>query len=371
MAYRLNDRIKSAENAAREVLRNNFHANGEGLPRTAAWGYPEPYTRDLLISTPGVLASGDRKLIAKIRRVLETLGKNQSLHGLIPGLVDVPADLGSSDTTPLFLIGLEIYRNFVAEKDFLGRAEKKACDWLVYQSPIGNGIVAQLPTSDWRDEQWVFGYGLYVNCLVYLSLKLRRQIRSDGVKAFINHRLSIKGEPYYALYTYKMHKSKRFDLLGNSLAIISGVANGNRGRDIMQWTDDQCELLNRIGGLQGNLPPVLFPYIERGDDDWRKRYEKFNLPGEYHNGGIWPFTIGYYIVALIKLGLVSQAESQLTRLAGLVHKSVDPDLDYGFNEWYKAPTGEPKGQDWQTWSAAAFIYAAECLKRRKVLYFDV
>jgi len=33
-------------------------------------------------------------------------------------------------------------------------------------------MVSQLPTSDWRDEQWVMGFGLYVNTLVYAYLLL-------------------------------------------------------------------------------------------------------------------------------------------------------------------------------------------------------
>ncbi|MDZ4681994.1 MAG: hypothetical protein SGI94_16255 [Saprospiraceae bacterium] len=35
--------------------------------------------------------------------------------------------------------------------------------------------MAQQPTSDWRDEQWVLGYGLFVNTLVYCYLKLLGQ----------------------------------------------------------------------------------------------------------------------------------------------------------------------------------------------------
>ena len=40
-----------------------------------------------------------------------------------------------------------------------------------YQSPDDRVMVSQLPTSDWRDEQWVMGYGLYVNTLVYAYLR--------------------------------------------------------------------------------------------------------------------------------------------------------------------------------------------------------
>ncbi len=48
----------------------------------------------------------------------------------------------------------------------------QALTWMEYQSPDDRYLVAQQPTSDWRDEQWVIGYGLYVNTLVYSYLRL-------------------------------------------------------------------------------------------------------------------------------------------------------------------------------------------------------
>ena len=362
--------IERARQAAIKVLKNNFPEPEEGLPRTAAWGYPEPYTRDLLISSLGILASGDEDLIGSIRPILETLAENQSSHGQIPGLVDVPEDLGSSDTTPLFLLVLEIFRKYIRKSEFLEANAIQAATWLDYQSPFDNGLITQLPTSDWRDEQWIFGYGLYVNCLVHLYLKLKGGEKTEEIKKFINHRLSLKGKPYYAVYTYKIYTGKRFDLLGNSLAIIAGISTLDRGREIIEWVDEQCNKLNRDGELSGNLPPVLIPYMQPEDEDWRLRYEEFNMPGEYHNGGIWPFTIGFYIVALVKLDLVDRARRQLLSLAQMVMKSRRANLEYGFNEWYSAQTGEPRGQDWQTWSAAGFLYAAECLALGKVLFLD-
>jgi hypothetical protein len=47
------------------------------------------------------------------------------------------------------------------------------------------------------------------------------------------------------------------------------------------------------GELAVDLPPCLFPYILRHDPDWRPRYEQYNRPGEYHNGGVWPFVCGF------------------------------------------------------------------------------
>ena len=101
--------IEEAKKAAIEVLLHNAHGPYRGLPRTAGWGYPEPYTRDLMISIFGIAVSGNRKLLKSIRRVLETLSKNQTEHGHIPSLVHDRDDRGSSDYHSFVFAG---YRNF-------------------------------------------------------------------------------------------------------------------------------------------------------------------------------------------------------------------------------------------------------------------
>ncbi len=172
--------MKQAKKAALEVLLHNAHGSYHGLPRTAGWGYPEPYTRDLMFSIFGIAVSENKKLTESIRRVLVTLAKNQTKHGHIPSLVHDPEDRGSSDTTPLFLLGVGIFRKLSGESDFLNDAVEKALIWMEYQSPSDRYLVAQQPTSDWRDEQWVTGYGLFVNTLVYCCLRLLgRHERAD------------------------------------------------------------------------------------------------------------------------------------------------------------------------------------------------
>ncbi len=47
--------ITRAKEAAIKVLLHNAHGPYKGLPRTAGWGYPEPYTRDLMVSSLGIL----------------------------------------------------------------------------------------------------------------------------------------------------------------------------------------------------------------------------------------------------------------------------------------------------------------------------
>ena len=373
--------VNRAKKAAVEVLLHNNRGPFRGLPRAAGWGYPEPYTRDLLISSLGILASGNEKLIGMLRRVLETLAKNQSPLGHIPSLVHDKDDRGASDTTPLFIMAVALYRKTAGEKKFLEEALQRAMKWMEYQSPTNRFLVAQLPTSDWRDEQWVLGYGLYVNTIVYTYLRLLGQNKRaanlrEARDRFaipagrVHEGLKVRNKPYYALWAYKVYQSERFDLLGNSLAIISGLADSHRSKKIISWVERETTALRKSGDLAVRLPPNLFPFIRPKDADWMSRYEKYNQPGEYHNGGIWPFICGFYVAALVAAGKYELAEQRLLNLTELVRPARKADVEFGFNEWLKAQDGKPAGQDWQSWSAAMYLYAAACVEQKSTIFFD-
>jgi len=377
--------IARARAAAVDVLLHNLHGPFRGLPRTAGWGYPEPYTRDLLIALLGVLVSGNDRLIKTWRRVLEALAAHQTPLGHVPSLVHDPDDRGASDTTPLFLMAVALFRRAVGAGDFLAEAVEKALAWMQYQSPSDRVLVAQLPTSDWRDEQWVVGYGLYVNTVLYADLRLLgRHERADRLHDMMEH-FTVKGErqqrhvheglllrrkPYFAMWSYKVYRSERFDLLGNSLAILSGIASRTRAGHLVSWIETECNALRTNEDLAVELPPNFFPYVRPDDPDWIPRYEKYNQPGEYHNGGVWPFICGFYVAALVAAGRYQLAQRKLVALTEMIRHARTADVAFGFNEWHRAQDGTPQGQDWQTWSAAMYLYAAHCVETQTTPFFD-
>ena len=377
--------IEEARKAAIEVLLYNSHGPYRGLPRTAGWGYPEPYTRDLMFSIFGIGVSGNQKLLESIRKVLETLATNQTERGHIPSLVHDKDDRGSSDTTPLFLLGVGIFRKVTGEIDFLKKPVEKALIWIDYQSPSDRYLIAQQPTSDWRDEQWVTGYGLFVNTLVYSYLRLlgkddkadkmhsemsRFTITGGTIHRHVHEGLVVKHKPYYAFWSYKIHSSERFDLLGNSLAILSGIASPTRADDMISWIEEECFSMRERGDLAVDLPPNFFPYVKPEDPDWHPRYAIYNKPGEYHNGGIWPFICGFYVAALVAAKKYGIAREKLIALTHIIKISSTKKVSFGFNEWLKAQDGKPMGQDWQTWSAALYLYAVKCVEVKHTPFFD-
>jgi len=377
--------IQEAKKAALEVLLHNAHGPFMGLPRTAGWGYPEPYTRDLMFSIFGIAVSGNLKLLESIRKVLDTLAKNQTEHGHIPSLVHDSIDRGASDTTPLFLLGVGIFRKVTGESEYLHDAVEKALIWMEYQSPSDRFLVAQQPTSDWRDEQWVLGYGLFVNTIVYSYLRLlglndradnvRQEMSKFTVSAGTGHHhvhegLVVKHKPYYAFWSYKILSSERFDLLGNSLAILSGIASPTRANEMISWIEEECASMREKGDLVVDLPPNFFPFVKSEDPEWNERYAEYNKPGDYHNGGIWPFVSGIYIAALVAAKRFTLAQEKLEVLTHFIKISRTENVEFGFNEWIKAQDGKPMGQDWQTWSAALYIYAAKCVEDKRTPFFE-
>ena len=376
--------VEAARCAAIAVLEHNAFGPYAGLPRTAGFGYPEPYTRDLMISLPGFLLTGKPALREQMRQTLEALARHQTPRGHIPSLAHDPDNLGASDTTPLFLFGLAAFRRALGEPEFLESAAQKAIAWMRYQSPDDRVMVAQLPTTDWRDEHWVYGYGLYVNALVHaylpmyglhgeaaeLKRSLNRRVHSDGPHPEPERvGLAVPDRPHYAAGAFKIFHDPRCDVLGNSLAILSKIADPERAERLIDYIELNCEGLRARGELVGQLPPCFFPYMQPGDPDWRSRYTIYNRPGEYHNGGVWPFVCGFYVAACVAAGRTELARQKLEALAELVKPWHEDECEWGFNEQVRAQTGKPIGRDWQTWSAAMFLYAHECVATGSTPYF--
>ena len=151
---------------------------------------------------------------------------------------------------------------------------------------------------------------------------------------------------------------------------FTGNLKQEQADKLVSWIEDECESLMKTGDLAVNLPPNFFPYIRSGEPDWRPRYEKYNRPGEYHNGGIWPFICGFYVAALVAAGRQQLAVKKLLALTELIRPAREADVEFGFNEWLRAQDGSACGQDWQTWSAAMYLYAATCVEQKRTPFFD-
>ena len=266
-------------------------------------------------------------------------GAESDPAGHIPSLVHDPDDRGASDTTPLFLIGLALYRRATGEADFLEAAAEQAMNWMEYQSPDDRVIVAQLPTSDWRDEQWVLGFGLYVNTLVYTPISGCSALNeeADGLAEILDAwtftaasgtATSTKGWPWRTNPTTPCGPTRCTTASGSicwATAWPSYRACASaRAQAIVAWVEAdvrRCES-GRTGAGPAAVPVSL--HSARRTRTGGPATSSTIAPGEYHNGGIWPFICGFYVAALVAAGQRRLAREKLAALTELVRRRRGP-----------------------------------------------
>lgn len=334
-------------------------------------GYFAVWSRDSMISCMGASLVENQKFKKVFKSSITTLKKNQSKNGQIPNCVDKfsnrkpHVDFKTIDSSLWYIVGNYIYRKRYNDLFFIPKnsSVKKALNWLACQDFGENGLLGQLPTSDWQDAfPHKYGYAINTQALYYHILNLTKQKENaEKLKRFVNEDEDdgLWNGEYYLAYRWKNHGVYRetgewFDSLGNLLAIIFDLADKKRAEKILDYIEK-----NKI-----NQPyPVraIYPPIEEGDENWQPYFldcEAGN-PNSYLNGGIWGYIGAFYILALIKTGRLKKAEQELENLA-------ERNLEGNFPEWTHPITREPFG-GLQAWEAGMYILAYESLKKKKVL----
>lgn len=383
---------EEAYHKAIEVLKKSSKSTGlyaSGLKG----GYEATWARDSMISTLGASLVGNEFKVV-IKKSLELLAKWQTKNGQIPNCVgsynlDRKSDktYNSIDSSLWFIIGHYVYATAFNDNELLEKHKNNiahALIWLKYQDPNEDGLLSQQPTMDWMDA-FPHKYGNVINtqALYYGALKMIGGVKlnkhADHIRKVINgdteKYLMLWSEElgYYLPWNWKNHDGDReqeewFDSLGNCLAIITGLAKKNQAESILNHIEKAA--INMPFALKALWPPIL-----EGSKEWHSYFSKCDArtPLHYLNGGIWPFIGGFYIAALIKMKKFKKAAEELDRLAvGNMQKLKTRDFKegYEFNEWLHGESGEPKGEPYQAWTAGTYIYAYECLKQKKVLFFD-
>jgi len=334
--------------------------------------------------------------------------------GKLSGLDDRPEPVtdtihaGCVDSALWYIIGH--YYNYAVsdDRELLARSWEslsKALLWLRYQDSNECGLLEVHEAMDWADL-FVNRYNvLYDNVLFYVAWKcmalmaealghpadfyrrnavdVHRKVnavlwigpeeqrdwkwigaeRREWIYTLRRIETELVERPFYLPYVAFREYADRMDTLGNLLAILFGVADCAKAERILDY----------ISGTGVDRPwPVraLYPVIQPGERDWREYYRvrNLNLPHHYHNGGAWPFIGGFYVAALVQAGRIDEAERQLLALTAM--NQVGRAAPWGFNEWFHGISGQPMGYDHQSWSAALYIYAADCVQRGAVHVFN-
>lgn len=376
--------IKEGYNKAINVLEHCSKSSGFSASGLLG-GYEGLWARDSMIASLGASLI-NTKFKNVFKRSLELLSNCQSDLGQIPNAVgDYNTDRKSKitfntiDSSLWYIIGHFVYSKSYKDNNLLVKYREnidKAFLWLKYQDPNEDTLLAQQPTMDWQDA-FPHKYGRVINtqALYYAALKMFSQNKlAEHIKRIVNGNrekyLSLydEGLGYYLPWIWKNHDGDReqeewFDTLGNFLAIITELATPKIALSIIDYVEK-----NKI-----NKPypcKAIYPPIKPGNKEWHSYFSKCLAkdPYNYSNAGIWPFIGAFYVVALIKVKDYRKAERELNNLAQA--NKLGKEGEWEFNEWLSGKTGKAQGVPFQAWSAGTFIYASECLKSKRVLFFS-
>ncbi|MCB0597702.1 MAG: hypothetical protein KDD28_26730, partial [Phaeodactylibacter sp.] len=212
----------------------------------------------------------------------------------------------SSDRTTWALAAWEIYKT-TGDRDWLQEAytiikNTLEDDYKVLKSPQTGMYRGESSFLDWREQtypKWMSNMDIYVsenlgtNVVHYRAHLILAEMakilgepdevyrqRAEEIKKGINDYLWMARKGYYGQYLYGrqyLDLSPRFEALGEALAILFGVADGEKAQSIIAQSPATAFGVTCIYPQIPGIPP-------------------------YHNDGIWPFVQSYWNLAAAKAG---------------------------------------------------------------------
>jgi hypothetical protein len=173
---------------------------------------------------------------------------------------------------------------------------------------------------------------------IYVDTGYHRIFNNEFIENALLHKKSaekikqiIQNDFWNEEYFNDYPSANKFDLLGNSLTIIYGIASKEQSELIF----NQALLLSTPFGIKTTetfLPPLN---------------EKEKTVMDRDNAVIWPFTNGFILNAMIMTGgrWIDVAKKEFSKWCNLD----------GFYEWYDIVDGQGYGSVDQVWSAALFL----------------
>ena len=319
---------------------------------------------------------------------------------------------GCTDDQAWFVLAAHSYWRATGDSDFLGGlwpALEQCIDTLRRQDSTNFGLIDSPEAGDWMDSslnrsgkvlhnnvlysraveamhlmaiaidqstsapamddvRWAINLLFWPTADADYGALLRRRVPYEASVTKFPHSASIDGfreaardRAFYLAHITFGTFADACDVLANVLAILCDVASDERSQIVLDhlakndaavpypaktWLKPFDESYNPWG--------LFKPTADRTQNPrWR------NPPHSYHNGGIWPFIGGYYVMALVKAGRAEDAIEVMERLAEANSRSDQG--RWGFHEWLDGVSGEPRGAPDQAWSAATYVMAYHAL----------
>lgn len=363
-----------------ELLQNNLTPHGilaaSRTEAAVARRYTRIFGRDAAICVMAMCGTGVTALEQGAVASLDALASQQAANGQIPKYVDPEGQdadfwyLGCIDATLWWLIAVDHVRRHGNVGATHWQAEtERAIHWLLAQEHQHFRLLQQNEASDWADIMPRSGYVLYTNAL-WFDVKRRFSLEhAEETRHHFNHLFNPfqRDLPEYHRARLLRHYARRGrrdpglylsfvnlavvgdegDVFGNVLAMQSGLADAAMAQRIVRT-------IEAANASQPYPVRVVLHPLSQQHELWRAymgRHQQ-NIVHQYHNGGIWPFVGGFWVMALARLGLHEHAWIELARLA-----QANAQDDWRFTEWFHGRTLAPMGMAGQSWNAAAFLLA--------------
>jgi len=375
------------------LLRGNSEEHGiiacAPSPKASDRNYASIFGRDAAICSMGMAVSGDPYLQAAARRSLVTLARYQAGNGQIPKFVKPEVNdrdfwyVGCIDATIWWLLALHFLDRTLpgagAGRELADQVDR-ALNWLCCQEHQGLFLLQQNEASDWADIMPRSGFVLYSNALWAILKDLyglpgRRKTRENLRNLLLPFGPAVSRDRRIRVMTHFIRRGMgasnfflsfvnlafwgpELDVFGNILALLAGLLPAS---EAARRVDEMIALgVNRPHPVR-----VLHRPIRRNSRLWRGYMERHlqNLPYQYHNGGVWPFVGGFWVLLLVRQRRFRLAREELARLAAV--NSLD---DWGFNEWLHGKTGRPAGMRGQSWNAAMYLLASRAVEEKTCLF---
>lgn len=377
--------IEACEQASLRLLERNLTPHGilAATPsrEASARRYTRIFGRDAAICALAMCGSGVEALERGAVASLDALAAQQAANGQIPKYVD-PAGrdadfwyLGCIDATLWWLIACDhARRHGDAGADRWQSNIDAAIHWLHAQEHQAFRLLQQNEASDWADIMPRSGYVLYTNAL-WLEVKRRFDLPDAAqTRHHFEHLFNPtqRDLPAYHRARLLQHYARRGrrnlglylsfvnlavagdegDVFGNLLAILCGAVGESAGHRIVRTIES-------ARAADPYPIRVTLQTLSRRHRLWRPYMARHrqNHPHQYHNGGIWPFVGGFWVMALARVGRLDEAWRALAALARTNAKD-----DWRFTEWFHGQTFAPMGMPGQSWNAATFVLALRTLR---------